>query len=64
VFESAPSTGPIPDKSFTTDIAMMIDIRTELDGTMKIHRFKEILDSLAMAELGKAMTSIAAAGTS
>jgi len=43
---------------------MMIDIRTELDGTMKIHRFKEILDSLAMAELGKAMTSSAAAGTS
>ena len=34
---------------------MMFDIRTESDGKMKIHRLKEIMDSLAMAELGKAM---------
>lgn len=53
--ETAPSTGPTPDKPFTTDIAMMFDIRTESDGKMKIHRLKEIMDSLAMAELGKAM---------
>ena len=43
---------------------MIVDIRTESDGKMKIHRIKEIMDSLAMAELGKAMAGSAATGAS
>jgi len=62
--ETAPSTGPTPDKPFTSDIAMIVDIRIESDGKMKIHRIKEIMDSLAMAELGKAMAGSAATGAS
>lgn len=49
--ESAPSTAPTPGVPFTCDVFMLIQLRREADGQLKMTEFTEFVDSVRMTKL-------------
>jgi len=47
---------------FVSEIVMLVDVRRESDGKLRITRIKEFLDSVSMAKFSEALAKKFAAG--